>query len=143
LILYARQLGWFHSIPETAKKDKITRAQKIESNGGRPLMPDVAGGEYLVAYWLELGKCSSGAMGPVPLAPADVQAWQRGTRVDLLPFEFTALLEMSRGYVSGLLEGEKADCPPPFGDKAQEFDREAVGKKISNAFKAFIAARKT
>lgn len=105
-------------------------------------MPDIEGAEYLVTYWQASGKCSSGAMGPIPLSPTDVLAWQTGSQTDLLPWEFSAILEMSRGYVSMILEGEKPETPPPFGDPVREFDRDSVSKKITNAFKAFIAARK-
>lgn len=105
-------------------------------------MPDVEGAEYLVSYWQSLGKCSVGAMGPVPLSPADIAAWQNGTKTALLPFEFTALLEMSRGYVSSLAEGEKPESLPPYGDPVKDFDREALSKKVSNAFKAFLQSKR-
>ena len=105
-------------------------------------MPDIAGAEYLVDYWQQLGRCSSGAMGPIPLSATEIQAWQKGTRTELLPWEFSAIIEMSRGYVSSLLEGEKTETPPPYGDPVREFDRDLVSKKVSNAFKAFLQARK-
>lgn len=105
-------------------------------------MPDVEGAEYLVSYWQSLGKCSAGAMGAIPLSPTEIAAWQKGTQTALLPFEFTALLEMSRGYVSMLHEGEKPECLPPYGDPIKDFDREALGKKVSNAFKAFLQAKR-
>jgi hypothetical protein len=81
-------------------------------------------------------------MGAIPLSPVEIQSWQKGTRTDLLPFEFSTLLEMSRGYVWMLHEGEKPESLPPYGDPVREFDREALSKKVSNAFKAFIQARK-
>ena len=105
-------------------------------------MPDVSGLEYLLGYWQEIGKCLSGAMGPIPLSPTEIQAWQNGTRNELMPWEFTAMLEMSRGYVSMLLEGQSPESSPPFGDPVREFDRDLVSKKVSNAFKAFLQARK-
>lgn len=105
-------------------------------------MPDVEGAEYLVSYWQAAGKCNAGAMGPIPLTATDLLAWQQGTRTDLLPWEFSSLLEMSRGYISMIAEGEKLQTPPPFGDPVREFDRESVSKKVTNAFKAFIQARK-
>jgi hypothetical protein len=105
-------------------------------------MPEVEGAEYLVAYWQAAGKCSAGAMGPIPLTATDILDWQSGTRTNLLPWEFTALLEMSRGYITMIAEGEKPETPPPFGDPVREFDRESVSKKVTNAFKAFIQARK-
>lgn len=105
-------------------------------------MPDVTGAEYLVGHWQSVGRCSSNGMGMAPLMASEVLAWQQGTNTDLLPWEFTAILEMSRGYVSMIHEGEKLECPPPFGNPVQEFDREAVGRKIKNAFQAFLQARR-
>ena len=105
-------------------------------------MPDISGAEYLLAHWQSLGRCSAGAMGAIPLSPVEISAWQAGTRTYLLPWEYSTLLEMSRGYVSMIHEGEKPECLPPFGDPVREFDREALSKKVSNAFRAFIQARK-
>lgn len=105
-------------------------------------MPDIHGLEYILSHWQEIGRCSSGAMGPIPLSATEIQAWQEGTHNDLMPWEFTAMLEMSRGYVSMLLEGQKPESSPPFGDPVREFDRDLVSKKVSNAFKAFLQARK-
>lgn len=96
----------------------------------------------MVEYWQILGRCSSGGMGPVPLSATEIRAWQEGMNKDLEPWEFSALIEMSRGYVSSLLDGEKPETPPPFGDPVREFDRDLVSKKVSNAFKAFLQARK-
>ena len=105
-------------------------------------MPNVEGLEYLLGYWQSVGRYSAGAMGPIPLSATEIQAWQKGTRTELMPWEFTAILEMSRGYISMLFEGQKPESTPPFGDPVREFDRDLVGKKVSNAFKAFLQARK-
>jgi hypothetical protein len=105
-------------------------------------MPDITGAEYMVEYWHILGRCSSGSMGPVPLSATEIRSWQKGTLIDLEPWEFSTLIEMSRGYVSSFLEGEKPETPPPYGDPVREFDRESVSKKVTNAFKAFLQARK-
>lgn len=96
----------------------------------------------MVEYWQILGRCSSGSMGPVPLSATEIRSWQDGTLIDLEPWEFSTLIEMSRGYISMLLEGEKPETPPPYGDPVREFDRDLVSKKVSNAFKAFLQARK-
>jgi hypothetical protein len=105
-------------------------------------MPDITGAEYMVDYWQTLGRCSSGGMGPVPLSATELRSWQEGTLTEIDSWEFSTLIEMSRGYVSSLLEGEKPETPPPYGDPVREFDRESVSKKVTNAFKAFLQARK-
>lgn len=153
LIVYARQLGWFHSTPDKPKQtgvqsepDKskpLTRGELIEANGGKPLMPKIDEADYLVSYWQDIGVVSAGAMGPIPLANTEIAAWVNLAGIELSPWEFTTIKEMSRLYLASLHEGQKLDCPPPFGDPINEFDRQAVAKKVGNAFKAFIqAARK-
>lgn len=151
LILYARQLAWFRSIP-IAKQEKsvatadkqaeLTRAEKIQKNGGRPLLPDVGDAEYVITYWQDLGMVEMGAMGPVPLSAREIISWQQCSGVELEAWEFRAIRQMSQSYLMQAKESEKPECEPPFGDPVNEFDRAIVSNKVSNAFKAFIQARK-
>jgi hypothetical protein len=151
LILYARQLAWFRSVPvikqekSVASADKhieLSRAEKIQKNGGKPLMPDVGDAHYLIAYWQDLGMVEMGAMGPVPLSAREINSWQDCTGVDLEAWEFRAIKQMSQSYLMQAKESEKPECDPPFGDPVNEFDRTIVSKKISNAFKALITAKR-
>lgn len=105
-------------------------------------MPEVGEGVYVVAYWQQAGMALSGGMGHTPLTATELSAWQRGVGIDLTPWEFSVILEMSRGYLTARSEGAKPDCLPPYGDPVNEFDRSAVAKKVTNAFKAFIQAKK-
>ena len=84
LTLYARQLAWFRSVPvvkqekSVASADKqieLSRAEKIQKNGGKPLMPDVGDAHYLITYWQDLGMVEMGAMGPVPLSAREINSW--------------------------------------------------------------------
>jgi hypothetical protein len=137
-------MGWFHSTPKSEKpsKDKqLNRAEKIKAAGGTPLMPQ-CDAEYLIAYWNDLGLCSSGGMGAVGLSSLEIDSWSRLSAVELEPWEFQALRQMSQHYVSMVHKGEDVDCPPPFGEMASIFDRDVVGKKVTNAFKSFIMAGK-
>lgn len=81
-------------------------------------------------------------MGPTPLSAAEIDAWQRGCGIELQAWEFHILREMSRAYLAQLHESEKPDCPPPYGDPVNDFDRDVVSKKVSNAFQAFIQAKR-
>jgi len=105
-------------------------------------MPDVGEAEYVLRYWFDLGAVETGGMSAAPLSSQEIEAWQRGMGIELNAWEFSILQMLSRQYISQLLESEKPDCPPPYGDPVNEFDREQVSKKIGNAFKAFIQARK-
>jgi len=102
-------------------------------------MPEVDA-EYLLVHWQNMGLVSSGAMGAVPLSSSEIMAWSSLSAVELEPWEFNCIRQMSQNYASSLHNGENPDEPPPFGSLAQEFDRAVVGTKVSNAFKAFIMA---
>lgn len=120
-----------------------TRGQEIVERGGSPLTPDIGDAGYLVAYWQAVGVVESGAMGQSPLSASEVRAWMECSGIQLQPWEFHALREMSKAYLAQLHESEKPECPPPYGDPVTIFDREVVSKKVSNAFKAFIQAKRT
>lgn len=144
LTLYARQLGWFHATPKPEKptKDKLlTRGEQIQANGGTPLMPE-CDAHYLIEYWYTVGLCAAGAMGPVALSSTEIDAWSRLSGVELEPWEFNSLRQMSQEYVSSLHLSESPDAPPPYGALAQTFDRKVVQEKLSSAFKSFILAGK-
>ena len=124
------------------KQQEHTRAAQIKSRGGEPLFPDIGYAAYLISYWRDIGICNSGAMGPVPLTCHDLNAWQTGVGVELEAWEFSTILDLSRAYLAQARESEKLECPPPFGGVVTEFDREAVRKKITTAFKTSIKASK-
>lgn len=125
-----------------AKPEQLTRAQKIERNGGFPLFPSVGNADYVITYWHDLGIVEAGAMGPIPLSAKEILSWQECTGIDLQAWEFRVLREMSRRYLIQHEESKKPECSPPFGDPVNEFDRGVVSKKVSNAFKAFIQAKR-
>jgi hypothetical protein len=52
------------------------------------------------------------------------------------------LREMSRMYLIQAEESKKPECPPPYGDPVNEFDRGMVSKKVSNAFKSLLQANR-
>jgi len=144
-------LAWFRSIPiakqeksvaNSDKQTELTRAEKIQENGGRPMLPDVGDAEYVITYWQDLGMVEMGAMGPVPLSAREILSWQECTGVELSAWEYRAIKQMSQAYLMQAKESEKPECKPPYGDPVNEFDRTIVSKKVSNAFKAFIQAKR-
>ncbi len=139
-------MAWLHSSP-TAKgvadqAQRQTRGEKIITNGGRPLYPDVGEAMYLVGYWRDIGFVSAGGMGAQPLTCVEVMAWQQGAGVSLTPWEFSAIRDMSRSYLEQSRISDKPECPPPYGNPVNEFDRTIVSKKVTNAFQAFMQAKR-
>lgn len=104
-------------------------------------MPPVGDAEYLIDYWRSVGMALPTGMGSAPISATELTNWATAQGIDLAPFEFSAVLEMSRAYLGSMQQGEQPDCQPPYGDPVSEFDRQKVASKISNAFKAFIGAK--
>ena len=148
--MYARQLAWFNATPrppDTAKKvsapaPKVSRGEEFIARGGRPLFPDVGDAEYIIAYWFDLGKIQSGGMGAAPLSALEISAWMTASGLCLAPWEFRVLRRMSEAYLAQLHESEKPECPPPYGNPVQIVDRNEVSKKVGNAFRALIQAKR-
>lgn len=106
-------------------------------------MPDVGEAMYLVEYWNDLGLFVDGQMGAGPLSAQEIQAWRVGTQMELSAWEFRVLMQMSRAYLGMKQAGSEPECAPPYGNPANEFDRAKVSKKIGDAFKSLLMARKS
>lgn len=119
----------------------ISRLESLLANGGTPLFPKLGQGEYLLSHWFELGLTATSGMGLCPLSFQEINAFAQCNGVELLAWESVTLRRMSAEYVMQLSAGEKPECPPPYGDPVNQFDREIVEKKISSAFRALIYAR--
>jgi hypothetical protein len=142
-------LGWFHATPKSSDdlkqkegQKKLTRAEKITARGGTPLFPKIGEESYLLQIWFDLGMVGSGAMGAIQLSAQEITAWSNLSGVELEPWEFACIRKMSAAYLRHLNEGENPESLPPYGDPINEFDRNVVEKKVVNAFKAFLQARK-
>jgi hypothetical protein len=137
-------MGWFHATPVADKQSKqkqLSRAEKIRNAGGEPLMPP-CDAQYMIGYWHDLGLYSSGAMGALQISSIEIKAWAELSAVELDPWEFNCLRQMSKNYIQSLHDSESVTAPPPFGTITQEFDRNVVQQKITSSFKAFISASK-
>ena len=66
------------------------------------LLPELDGGEDLIALAQGVGWCGQGGMGPVPLSALELTAWCDGTGEQLTQWEFATLLKLSRAYVAGV-----------------------------------------
>lgn len=95
---------------------------------------------YLLDYWQDLGLVSAGMAGAVPLSANDIYAWSNLSGLELTPWEFSVLRQLSQNYAVYLNKGENPDEPPPYGALVQDFDRDLVSKKVTNAFKSFLLA---
>jgi hypothetical protein len=123
-------------------EDRVPRYRQIIEKGGAPMLPNPGPAGYLVDYWKDAGCGLFGGMGITPLTSEEVLAWQNGTHTPLSPWEFQAVLEISRAYAGFLQTAREADCPPPYGATVAEVDREKVGDRLAAAFDALAGVGK-
>lgn len=55
--------------------------------------------EFIVGCWHEIGLCGSGGYGMTPLTYQEVKAYS-DLVIELTPFEASALIKMSKAYIS-------------------------------------------
>ena len=105
-------------------------------------MPKLGEESYLLSYWYDIGMVGSGGMGATQLSASEISAWTYLSGVELEAWEFACIRKMSAAYLQQINEGENPESSPPYGDPVNEFDRNVVEKKVTNAFKAFLQAKK-
>jgi hypothetical protein len=79
-------------MPEDARR----KAQAKLDEGEVP--PEAA---YLVEWFSELRSRCGGGMGPEPIKPTEIEAWQRLRGVELLPWELSLILALDNALLAG------------------------------------------
>ena len=135
-MLAARQLGWAHSVPKGAdgKRGEQSQIEIARDNGGDVPMPDQRC-PYLFDWLCLAGPSQAGAMGPVGLSAAELQAWAAGNAIALQPWEFAVLQRASRAYCS---EYSRPSDLPPFGDPDALYDDDVVAQKLSAGLRKLL-----
>lgn len=119
---------------ETEEHKGKSRAQYIVDRGGKPLFPKVKITNYMIGYWLELGRAKATGMGQSAFEPGDLIHWQNGTGIDLNAWEFRTLRKMSESFASFLPEAKQIACKPPYGNPFNDFDRKKIDSKLRSVF---------
>ncbi|MDP3228400.1 MAG: hypothetical protein Q8N13_10550 [Acidovorax sp.] len=127
--MLARQVAWASVRPEDAKgkKAELCRMEQIELDGGTLEMPELSM-PYLWAYLQDVGLCERGDMGPRPLSSTELQAWAKGSGLQLDAWEFRALRKASRAFVAQL---GSDDTQPPYGDPETLADPDVVEQRMA------------
>lgn len=82
-------------------------------NGGVWGIPDLGPVKYLLELLFEVGPVGAGGFGVMALPWVEIKAFADATGSITEPWEFRAISQMSRAYVTGLREGENPLCIPP------------------------------
>jgi len=129
-------LGWLHATPKskTDEETKETRQATLTKDGGEVVYPPCEL-MYMVDYLFSCGPVLSGAMGALPLNHQEIYAWQRNMQVRLCPWEVNSLKEMSRQYLSELIQSDKHDSPPPWIPEVDFESGERLAEKVKNVLR--------
>jgi hypothetical protein len=96
-------------------------------------MPDVSA-PFMLTYLFDVGPVRGGGMGPVPLVPENLIAWQQETGIELQPWQSHMLRRLSRDYLIQLNEAEDQKCQPPWvpqNEKHQSLRQVAMSLKAA------------
>lgn len=79
-----------------------------------PPLPPIEGGEYLVAYLLEIGPAVAAGMGAGPLEWRHINEWSAGTGIQLTVWECRTLIRLSKEYLAESSKASKHFAPAPW-----------------------------
>lgn len=131
----ARQLGWYHSVPEG---EKISRSEKLlQQNTELELSLPHCRAEYLVLLFYELGICEQGDNGSKVLSWKEINAWQESMNRKLTPWEIGLLRDMSKAYVSELYAATDKYRVKPY-ISLEEQDKIKQADALENFFERMI-----
>lgn len=132
-------MGWLHAVPSS--KVKKTDEEKQETRQGKfarelveVIYPPVEM-MYMVDYLFSAGPTLSSPMGSTPLTHQEIWAWQKNMGVKLCPWEVNSLRELSRQYLSELLQSDKHDSPPPWVPEIDKEHGEVIAKRVQDVLR--------
>lgn len=134
MILYIRQLAWYHAKPKDSELSRLERKHRDDSE---PDFPPLEYCHHLVNYMQELGFVSQSEMGLCPLNWQEIKAWMEATGTDLDPWSLSLLITLSRKYLSQLNQSENPQTPAPYNPF--KVDRKQVSKQIDRLFASLAA----
>ena len=141
MALYVRQSAWLDAIPQSeGKKDlpanTVSRRDAALDKGGSIEMPELECGDYLIKHLFDVGPTLAGGMGNSPITYSEIEAWQRITGIELLPWEAGLLRRLSAEYLAESSAATKHDRPAPFGRPVSV--RRSTQKEIDRKLDSFF-----
>lgn len=129
-------MGWLHATPTSKTKDEVSesRQAKFTRENVEIIFPPCES-TYMVDYLFSAGPVMSSPMGGTPLSHQEIWAWQQNMSIDLCPWEVNSLREMSRQYLSELLQSDKHDSPPPWIPEIDKEYGEIVAKRVKDVLR--------
>ena len=126
-------MGWLHAVPKLKANDASTETRQTKfANEGRQIDFPPCEMMYMVDYLFSAGPVTPTGMGSIPLTHQEILSWRSNMQVDLCPWEINALREMSRQYLSELVQSDKHDSPPPWVAEIDEEKGKMVAERVKD-----------
>lgn len=131
-------MAYLHAAPRVGNGGKRARSRlaQLRDDGAivpMPPVPDEA--RALLEQFLEVGPVGFGVMGAIPVAFSEIEAWQRATGVELMPWEARLFRRLSVEYVNESTRAESPNAEPPWGPSSGH-DRDDVARRVRLLFGA-------
>lgn len=154
-MLYARQLGWLHAVPQRQPSRRqsgaptpparptTTRMEQMQANGVQELPIPPLGPEcvHMVEHWFDVGPAMPSGYGDVPLTHGEIDAWQRNCGIELPPWQASLLRRMSRGYLAERVAGVDPLRSPPWAEVSAQ-QKAAVAETLRRQLSLMARASK-
>ena len=143
-------MAWLNTAPRDERKkalegapdeELVTRLARLRADEIDPVMPPLSAPSY-IDYLMDVGPTEPTGVGPAVISWLTLSGWQESTGTSLQPWELRLLRSLSGDWLAESERAKKPDCPSPWAGETTEFNREAVARKVSGAFKA-LAQRPT
>ena len=139
MALYVRQSAWLDAVPEHEGKsdlpaNTVSRRKDMETRGRSIEMPPLDCGDYLIRHLYDIGPTIAAGMGSGPVTYSEMEAWQRVTGIQLLPWEASLLRRLSGEYAAESFAATKRDRPAPFGSpiSTRRSTQSEIDRKLNN-----------
>lgn len=90
---------------------------------------------HVIARLIEVGLTGTNGMGPTPLSWIEIDAWQRLTCLELMPWEARLLRQLSTAYVAEGLRAEAENCLPPWRATVTAEERQSEHEALLALFR--------
>lgn len=136
MLLLARQLAWYHSVPEGSK---ISRQQQLQEPELK--LPECEN-EFLVLLFYEAGMYDCGAAGIIPLSWHTIACWLELLERDISLFDKETIRKMSEAYVSEYNAASDKNRARPFVEMAEVITEDEVAKNAKSLKESLLAVAK-
>lgn len=129
-------MGWLHAIPRSKANpnNTITRQAQFLSEEKEIDMPPCEM-PHMINYLFSCGPVCQTGMSSIPLTHQEVYYWLKNTGNKLCVWEINTLREMSRHYLSELVQSDKHDAPPPWVGEIDLEKSKIINDRVKSIFR--------